>query len=95
MATKQLKAPAGCREATIGDVRLVADVNGVVEVPAGVDWTSLLDHGFTEYPVRVPFEHMGKNVLPEAATSEPEPLPHKEPEVVPVKKKAGPRPRTK
>lgn len=42
----QLKAPARCRSTTIGDLHLDVGDDGIVNVPDGVDFRPLLDHGF-------------------------------------------------
>ena len=43
----QLKAPEGCTSAGIGGETFLADTDGIVYIPSGLDYQNLLDHGFT------------------------------------------------
>ena len=42
-----LRPPEGCAGASIGPLELELDENGIVTVPDGIDYSELLNHGFT------------------------------------------------
>ena len=42
-----LKFPEGCVAAGIGQLELIPDENGIAEIPDGIDYEELLNHGFT------------------------------------------------
>ena len=42
-----LKFPENCSSASIGDFELVPDEKGCAVIPIGIDYSELLNHGFT------------------------------------------------
>jgi hypothetical protein len=42
-----LRPPEGCAGAGIGQLDLVPNEHGIVEIPDGIDFSELLNHGFT------------------------------------------------